>query len=75
MLNAYDRTKEKGKGNETSLKLEFYFMDGSFEVKEEYYIYDSFLADCGGYMGLLLGYSWLSLYQILADTRWILVIL
>ena len=67
--NAYDRTKDKGKGIETSLKLEFYFMDGSYEFKEEYYIYDndSFLADCGGYMGLLLGYSWLSLYQILAE--------
>ena len=65
MLNAYDRTK----GNKTTLKLVFYFMDGGFEVKEEYYLYDyaSFLADCGGYMGLLLGYSWLSLYIIISE--------
>ena len=65
MLNAYDRAK----GNKTTLKLEFYFLDGGYEVKEEYYIYDhfSFLADCGGYIGLLLGSSCLSLYLVMAE--------
>ena len=35
----------------------------SYEEREEYLIYDewSFIADVGGYMGLLLGYSLLSL--------------
>ena len=69
-LNAYDKTStKKSNENRTNLKLVFYFMDGGFEVKEEYYIYDStsFLADIGGYMGLLLGYSWLSLYLMIAE--------
>ena len=37
--------------------------DRSYEEREEYLIYDewSFIADVGGYMGLLLGYSLLSL--------------
>ena len=37
--------------------------DRSYEEREEYYVYDewSFIADVGGYMGLLLGYSLLSL--------------
>ena len=35
----------------------------SYEEREEYFVYDewSFIADVGGYMGLLLGYSLLSL--------------
>ena len=39
--------------------------DTSFVEKEEYLIYDfnSFIADVGGYMGLLLGSSILSLYD------------
>ena len=67
VLNSYDRSRTNE--NKTTLKLVFYFMDGGFDFKEEYYIYDgaSFLADCGGYMGLLLGYSWLSLYFIIAE--------
>ena len=37
--------------------------DRAYEQREEYMIYDewSFIADVGGYMGLLLGYSLLSL--------------
>ena len=44
-------------------------MDGTFDVKEEYYIYDkdSFMADCGGYLGLLLGASLLSLYHMISE--------
>ena len=39
--------------------------DRSFEEREEYIIYDidSFIADVGGYMGLLLGCSIMSLYN------------
>ncbi len=34
-------------------------------IKEEYIIYDfdSFIADVGGFLGLLLGHSLLSIYQ------------
>ena len=39
--------------------------DRSYEERKQYIIYDnnSFIADVGGYMGLLLGYSILSLYN------------
>ena len=44
-------------------------MDGGYDKKEEFYIYDfqSLVADCGGYMGLLLGCSFLSLYKMVED--------
>ena len=40
-------------------------MDRSYEEEEQYVIYDtdSFFADVGGYMGLLLGTSLISLYK------------
>ena len=43
----------------------FQIIDRSFEEKEQYVIYDtdSFFADIGGYMGLLLGSSFISLYN------------
>ena len=39
-------------------------MSGSYDEKKQYYIYDvsSFIADVGGYMGLLLGCSVFGLY-------------
>ena len=42
----------------------FIFEDGSYNVREEYVVYDmgSFIADVGGYRGLLLGHSLLSMY-------------
>ncbi len=41
----------------SELNLEFFFKSGSYDVKEQYIIYDadSMFADIGGYMGLLLG--------------------
>ena len=38
--------------------------DRAYEERKQYIIYDtdSFVADVGGYMGLLLGYSIMSLY-------------
>lgn len=47
------------------LHLQFRMLDSSYEEKEQYIIYelDSFIADVGGYMGLLLGCSLLSLYS------------
>ena len=49
------------------LHLQFRILDSSYEEKEQYMIYDmdSFVADIGGYMGLLLGSSLLSLYMTL----------
>ena len=47
-------------------KFLFYYNRGEFELREEYYIYNwgSFIADIGGYLGLLLGSSVLSMYHI-----------
>ncbi len=40
-----------------TLNLAFFFKSGSYDVKEQYVIYDenSMFADIGGYLGLLLG--------------------
>ena len=45
---------------------------GEYDLWEEYYIYNwgSFIADVGGYLGLLLGCSVLSLYHML--TPWLM---
>ena len=55
-------TKNRKNGD---LHLSFRIMDGSYEEREQYIIYDldSFIADVGGFMGLLLGCSVLSLYS------------
>ena len=47
------------------LHIEFRILDNSFKVEEQYVLYgmDSFIADVGGYMGLLLGISLLSIYR------------
>ena len=47
------------------LHIEFRILDNSYKVEEQYLLYqmDSFIADVGGYMGLLLGISLLSLYR------------
>ena len=46
-------------------KLTFKILDRSYKEEEQYLIYDtgSFIADVGGYMGLLLGCSLMSLYS------------
>ena len=47
------------------LRLEVIITERSYEEREQYVIYDtnSFIADVGGYMGLLLGCSLMSLYN------------
>ena len=49
----------------TSLDLKFRIMDGSYKEEEQYVIYDfnSFIGNVGGFLGLLLGYSVLSIYD------------
>ena len=51
------------------MTLEFLIADGFYEEKEEYMLYDldSFVADIGGFMGLLLGCSVFSLYKDMAS--------
>ncbi len=53
------------------LLQEFYIPKPIFTVKEEYLVYDeaSFLADCGGMGGILLGFSLLSFYDWVAESR------
>ena len=52
-------------GTRCQVHLEFIMLDSSYKEEEQYIIYDvsSFIADVGGYMGLLLGSSLLSLYM------------
>jgi hypothetical protein len=51
-----------------TLELNFVFESGHFVSMEQYIIYkfDSFIADIGGYLGLLLGQSLLGLYHAIA---------
>ena len=46
-------------------RLSFVYPTGEYDFVEEYYIYNwgSFIADVGGYLGLLLGSSLLSMYH------------
>ena len=50
-------------------RLRIYFAKDEFPVKEQFYIYDSanLIADFGGYLGLLLGYSLLGSYDSVMD--------
>ena len=53
-----------GKSKEIELELKFRIIKASYREEEQYIIYDfnSFFGDVGGILGLLLGYSVLSLY-------------
>ena len=64
---------------QNSTTIHFYFGKDRFTVKRQYYTYDfqNFLADFGGYLGLLLGYSILGFYDTLVklvklayDKKW-----
>ena len=49
-----------------TMMLVFQFEDGTYDVREEYIVYDTsnFIADVGGYLGLLMGHSILSIYYL-----------
>ena len=49
--------------------LRIYFAKDKFPVKQQFYIYNTanLIADFGGYLGLLLGYSLLGFYDSLVD--------
>jgi hypothetical protein len=48
------------------LSLNLYYGSGRYQVRHQYLTYDaqSLVADIGGYLGLLLGHSVLSFYDI-----------
>ena len=56
------------------LQIQLQIPNGEYELTEEYLLYDfnSFIPDVGGYLGLLLGYSLLSMYQ--KFIQWITVV-
>ena len=58
-------------GPNPRMTLSFLFHDGSFDVREEYLVYDisNLIADVGGYMGLLAGQSILGIYYL--STSWL----
>ena len=58
-------------GPNPKMKLSFLFHDGSFDVREEYLVYElsNLIADVGGYMGLLAGQSILGIYYL--STYWL----
>ena len=52
-----------------TITLVFTYEDGSYNLHEEYIVYDTsnFIADVGGYLGLLMGHSLLSIYYLSTD--------
>ena len=50
----------------STLTIRFYYASSQQGAREEYLVYDldSFIADSGGFLGLLLGHSMLSIFQI-----------
>ena len=60
-------TDELNRADEFSFKI--YYAHDKYPVKTQFYIYSTsnLIADFGGYLGLLLGYSLLGFYDTLAD--------
>ena len=73
-INAEPMTCEKSQKDELVLQLRI--NDRSYEERKQYYIYetDSFIADVGGYMGLLLGCSiWSLINEIEAFVKKLII--
>ena len=59
-------------GPDHAFRLTFQILSGQHEVKGQYLIYDmnAFIADIGGFLGLLLGHSVYSVFgEILDGTK------
>ena len=69
LKTAPDSYKWPAKPNQQYVTIRLQYEDGSYKLTEEYEDYDmsSFIADVGGYLGLLLGHSVLSIYFIGVD--------
>ena len=65
-LNTIGSKQEKSQ--EPKIWWLFNFRDGQYNLHEEYYVYDwgSLIADIGGFLGLLLGHSLLSMFHVSA---------
>ena len=52
------------------VKLSFIISSGEYEKKEHYFIYDgnTLIADIGGYLGLLLGFSIYSIFKSVMES-------
>ncbi len=64
-------TRDTRNSSEKWLRLKFGFLSSRHEVRREYLIYDTdaFIADVGGFLGLLLGYSAFGLLEKV--TSWV----
>ena len=62
VVNRIEMPPENGKCYYSGM---FYYPSGSYKEKTYYYTYEfsDYIADIGGYMGLLLGYSLISFYD------------
>ena len=60
---------KKWEGSGAAITFLFVMAEEEYDIREEYYIYDenSFIADVGGFLGLLLGQSILGLYFMLTE--------
>ncbi len=56
-------------GEASKMVIRLSYTSGTHEVREDYLVYtfDSFIADVGGYLGLLLGYSAYSVFNDLGE--------
>ena len=54
---------------ENQLQLVFKLPHGRYYIKQQYYLHDSstFIADVGGYLGLLLGHSALGIIYMMVE--------
>ena len=55
--------------NTSMVTLGLTHMTGSYNLEEQYYVYDndSIISDIGGFLGLFLGYSILSIYFVVVE--------
>ena len=57
------------KKNESEIAMYMFYANGRYRMGRQYYTYDfnSYMSDSGGYLGLLLGYSIGSLFDMAQD--------
>ena len=58
------------KKNESEIAMFMFYANGRYGVGRQYYTYDfnSYVSDFGGYLGLLLGYSIVSFFDMVQKT-------